>query len=357
MTLIDLQTDHNIEKDSRVAAALKAWNTIRMKKMAKLMRENRPIDFYLFDVNVDRVSYGSYRINPPLIKASRLTSVGNGGVGKELSDGWAINYAVGCTHACRFCYVDNIHKRFSIRYGDLVNRSWGMYLMVPENIEEAIEKTGWWKWRGKEVMMSSTHDPYLPQLYNITRKILEKSLPYGVKYLIQTRSTLVTKDLSLLSKYRNQIRLQVSIATLDEEFAKIIEPRVPSPEARLNILKEAKEAGIVTGIIVAPVFPKKDWRKDVEEVLKKASEVKVDHVYGEALHVRGINLDYIKEAVSSKKSYLDLFERLNSLSLYKFDKKAGALFEALLKTYHLNGRWWYECQNKGKVITTGGNKE
>ncbi|MEM2180947.1 MAG: radical SAM protein, partial [Nitrososphaeria archaeon] len=144
MTLIDLQTDHNIEKDSRVAAALKAWNTIRMKKMAKLMRENRPIDFYLFDVNVDRVSYGSYRINPPLIKASRLTSVGNGGVGKELSDGWAINYAVGCTHACRFCYVDNIHKRFSIRYGDLVNRSWGMYLMVPENIEEAIEKTGWW---------------------------------------------------------------------------------------------------------------------------------------------------------------------------------------------------------------------
>ncbi|MEM3403775.1 MAG: radical SAM protein [Nitrososphaeria archaeon] len=346
MTLVDEYVDASRKGLSpRSNAAIKAWETIKMKKMAKLMEENRPLEFYLFDVDVGKVSYGRYRIKPPLIKTSRLTSLENGGVGKELSDGWAINYAIGCTHACRFCYVDNIHKRFSTRHDDLVNRSWGMYLMIPENVDEAIEETDWWKWRGKEVMMSSTHDPYLPQLCNITRKILEKSLPYGVKYLIQTRSTLVTRDLSLLSRYRSQIRLQVSIATLDENFAKIIEPRVPSPEARFNILKEAKEAGIVTGIIVAPVFPKKDWRKDIEEVLGKAVKVGVDHVYGEALHVRGLNLNYIKEAIMNKKDYLGMFEALNPLSLSAFDKKAGQWFNALLKAYHLNGRWWYECQN------------
>ena len=331
-------------KSPRSMAALKAWETIRMKKMEKLKRENKQIEFYLFDKGMDKVSYGSFKVNPPLIKSSRLTSLEHGGVGKELSDGWAINYAIGCTHACRFCYVDNIHKRFSLRHSDLVNRSWGMYLLTPENIEEAIEKTDWWRWRGKEVMMSSTHDPYLPQLYPITRKILEKSLPYGVKYLIQTRSTLVVRDLSLLSTYRNQIRLQVSIATLDEKFAEIVEPRAPSPIARFEILKKAKEAGLTTGIIVAPVFPKKDWRKDVQEILEKAAEYRVEQVYGEALHVRGINLDYIKEAFSEAKEYLELFETLNPSSLLKFDRKAGQWFDALLKTYNLKGRWWYEWQ-------------
>jgi len=169
----------------RSIAAIKAWKTIKIKKITKFKSENKQLDFYLFDVNVKNVSYGKFRINSPLIKSSKLTSLENGGVGKELSDGWAINYAIGCTYACRFCYVDNIHKRFSTKYGEEVNRSWGMYLLIPENIEQAINETEWWKWRGKEVMMSSTHDPCLPQLYSITKRILEKSLPHGVKYLIQ----------------------------------------------------------------------------------------------------------------------------------------------------------------------------
>ena len=312
--------------------------------MAKT-EENEPSDPYSFNINAAMVSYGRYRINPPLIKPSRLTSFENGGVGKELSDGWAINYAIGCTHACRFCYVDSIHKRFSSRRGDAIHRPWGMYLLVPENIDEAIEKTEWWRWSGKEVMMSSTHDPYLPQLYNITRKILEKSLPHGVKYLIQTRSTLAARDLELLSRYRGQVRLQVSIATLDKNFAKIIEPRVPTPEARLNLLKKAKELGIRTGIIVAPVFPKKDWKKDVQEILEKAAEIGVDHIYGEALHVRGLNLTYIKEAIKNGSGYPELLEELNPTSLNRFDKEAGAWFRTLLKRHTLNGWWWYESRS------------
>ena len=317
-----------------------------MNEITKLESKNKRIEFYLFDIDMNKVSYGKFRMKLPLIKSSKLTSLEHGGVGKELSDGWAINYAIGCTHACRFCYVDNIHKRFSTRYSNLVNRPWGMYLLIPENIEDVIEKTEWWKWKGKEVMMSSTHDPYLPQLYHITRKILEKSLPYGVRYLIQTRSTLVTKDVSLLSEYKDQIRLQVSIATLDEKFAKIIEPRVPSPTARFEILKKAKDAGLTTGIIVAPVFPKKDWRKDVEKILEKAAELKVDNVYGEALHIRGLNINYIKEAIANEKEYSDMSESLSLLALNSFDNQAGRWFNGLLRMYNLKGRWWYEVQTK-----------
>jgi DNA repair photolyase len=63
-----------------------------------------------FTQDKTKVSYGYYEIKPPLIKPSALTA---SKAGKELSDGYALNYAVGCTHACRFCYVDAIHKRFT----------------------------------------------------------------------------------------------------------------------------------------------------------------------------------------------------------------------------------------------------
>jgi DNA repair photolyase len=232
-----------------------------------------------------------------------------------------------------------------------------MYLLIPNNIEEAISKTTWHRWRGKEVMLSSTHDPYLPELAGYARRILEASLPYGVKYCIQTRSLLVKNDFDLLSEYKDQIRLQYSIATLNEELAKLIEPRVPSPYARLNVLKEASRLGLKVGVIIAPIFPIEGWLNDLENIFKELAEIsyysnrngddnsnsssRMD-VYGEALHIRGINMEYIKEFFYNKRSNIRFVSDLDKTSLLRFDKLAGKHFNALLTKYRLNGRYWYE---------------
>lgn len=360
--------DNHKEYNTRRIAALKAWDTIRKKELLTIRSMHRVFEFYMFDNDVNKVSIGKYRINPPLIKPSKLTTKDKvkDSSDKDLSDGYAINYAIGCTHACRFCYVDSIHKRFTlprlmggkgrgrVTYNVINNndndkdkeedaiaitRSWGMYLLIPENIDEAIDKTNWSRFKDKEVMMSSTHDPYLPQLYPITRKILEVSLPYGVRYCIQTRSMLVLKDLDLLTKYRNQIRLQVSIATLNEEISSLIEPRVSLPRARLSVLKAAKEYGLKTGVIIAPVFPIKGWERDLKAIIKEAKDI-ADNIYGECIHVRGINIEYLKDVLPS-----DMLEfELNKDNLLRFDRLAGYWFNLLLKEYNLKGkgRWWYE---------------
>ena len=98
----------------------------------------------VFNINAAKVELGKYKINAPLIKPSKLTTVENGGIGKQLSDGWAINYAIGCTHGCRFCYVDAIHKRYGAsRIGKPLTKAWGDYFYTPININEAIEETKW----------------------------------------------------------------------------------------------------------------------------------------------------------------------------------------------------------------------
>lgn len=282
------------------------------------------------------VAGGTYVISPPLIKPSRLTSKARGGVGKDLSDGWCLNFAVGCSHGCDFCYVDEIFKRFGRkRYGSLVLERWGDYMLVPENLEQAIQETPWWRWKGREVMMSSTHDPYVPVLAAWTRRILEAALPAGVGFCIQTRSFMVARDLDFLSEYRDQVRIQVSIATMNRDFARSIERRVPPSEARLEILRRAKEVGLETGVILAPIFPPMDARPDADEDLKALVEaiarVRPDHVYGESLHSRGRNLRLIEEDLSQTVPAAD-----------GFDRRIAKMFHRHLANVGMKGTWWYE---------------
>ncbi len=326
----------NIQNNKKFSeASYKAWATINARKIQKLKQENVQIDDFIFDPDSNKIAFGTYKINPPLIKKSRLTTIEKGGIGKQLSDGWAINYAVGCTHACRFCYVDSIHKRYGEkRYGNKVSRAWGNYFLIPSNIVEAIEKTPWSKWKGIEVMMSSTHDPYLPSLASTTHKILETALPEGVRFCIQTRSPLIEKDFKLLEEFKNQVRIQISIATLNEEFSRLIEPRVAPPSSRMSIIRKAKERGLDTGIIIAPVFPPVRNRpsptEDLEDIIKELARIRPNHIYGESLHIRGSNLSEVEFALGEK------------ISLKGFDAEIEKVFVRLLKKYDLEGKWWSE---------------
>jgi DNA repair photolyase len=332
-----LKAEYNRERYRK--AALKAWSTIRKNKIEKIKSKNETFYDYTFDIDSRKIAYGTYIINPPLIKKSRLTWIEKGGVGKELSDGWALNYAVGCTHACRFCYVDSIHKRYGERRtGHLVNRAWGNYLYTPSNINEAIVETRWERWKGIEVMMSSTHDPYIPTLIGTTRKLLEAALPAGVKLCIQTRSPLAVRDFEYLSRFRDQVRVQVSIATMNERLSRIIEPRVASPESRLRILEKAKEYGLNTGIIIAPVMPPLKIRTspsaDVETIVSRLAEIRPDNIYGESLHIRGSNISELEAMLGQE------------LDLENFDNAIEIKFHKILGKYGLTGRWWKEHHYK-----------
>lgn len=318
-------------------AALKAWRTIRAKKRAQ--RAKGAVSLLGFNDRVislpPGVASSTFKISVPLIKNSKLTYVSKGGVGKELSDGWALNFAIGCTFGCRFCYVDEIHKKWGEkRAGPIVFNEWGDYFSVPENMDEAIEKTPWRRWIGQEVMLSSTHDPYLPQLKGWTRKILERALPEGVRFCIQTRSPLVEQDLELLANYRSQVRLQASIATSSNELSRVIEPRVVPPARRMAILQKAREFGVPTGIIIAPVFPptriRPDVAADLEEIVAWLAKVKPTYIFGESVHVRGLNQAYVEKALEEP------------LNLRGFDVLAEKLFHDALHKYRLKGVWWPE---------------
>ncbi len=269
-----------------------------------------------------------------LVRRSALSA---GGSGKDLSDGWTINFAIGCAHGCIFCYVDRIWRlhaanKLSPLYGAELGE-WGRYLHIPGDLEEQIRRTPWQKWSGRRILMSSTHDPYLPELYfphKWPRRILEAALPHGVKFTILTRSTLPTQDFDLYVKYRQQIVLMSSVPTLDDAFAKMTEPRAPPPSARLAMLRKAKELGIPIGVVVAPIIVRPGWREDLERLFRTFAELEPDVVFGESLHPRGLNLARLKAA--------GVEARVGPAA----DREVGRAFEELLQKYGLRGVYWYE---------------
>ncbi len=269
-----------------------------------------------------------------LVKPSALSAASSG---KDLSDGWAVNFAVGCTHGCLFCYVDRVWRlhaanRRSAYYG-LELGEWGRYFYVPENLEEAIRKTLWRRWRGARLLMSSMHDPYLPELYfprRWPRRILEAALPHGVRFTVLTRSVLPMQDFDLYARYRGQILLMASIPTLDDGFARITEPKAPPPSARLAMLKKARETGVEVGVVVAPIIVRPGWREDLERVFKAVAEVGPRVVFGETLHARGLNLARLRNAGVSAQVGPSV------------DREVGRFFEKLLHEFGLRGAYWYE---------------
>lgn len=244
-----------------------------------------------------------YRLKPPLVKKNSMKG-----------EWYTINFAVGCTHGCVFCYADHFHKKYSReRVGDIVLRKWGQYFAVADNLEELIAQTPWWRWRGKNVFMSSAHDPFLPQLAEWGYRIARKALSYGIHLTIATRSTHVEKYLPRLAGYEN-LTLMVSIPTLDERLSRLIEPRVAPPRRRLEILEKARSLGIRIGALVAPLFPpiraRENLRDDLDRLLGELARLGVDVVYSEALHRRGMNLHLVERALGERVPVNQLVEEM-----------------------------------------------
>jgi DNA repair photolyase len=66
----------------------------------------------------------------------------------------------------------------------------------------------------------------------------------------------------------------LSFSTLDEKLGKLLEPNAPSPKRRLEVVRRLSEAGITTGIWLAPIFP---YWTDSEEEIGRTIEAAVEN--------------------------------------------------------------------------------
>jgi DNA repair photolyase len=81
--------------------------------------------------------------------------------------------------------------------------------------------------------------------------------------------------------------VSMSVGTLDESVRRVVEPGTPPGRKRLEILARFAEAGIRTGVLVAPILPGlTDDDEHLDEVLRACAEAGVGYAMPIVLHVR-----------------------------------------------------------------------
>jgi DNA repair photolyase len=107
---------------------------------------------------------------------------------------------------------------------------------------------------------------------------------------VLTKSPLLLRDLDLFKQInqRTEFSAALSVPTLDEKAWRSTEPHTPNPRSRLEAVAELAQAGIRTGVLVAPLMPGvNDDPEQVRPILEMAAEAGAAYVSGIALHLRG----------------------------------------------------------------------
>src|SRR5699024_6409145 len=115
------------------------------------------------------------------------------------------------------------------------------------------------RWRGDLIAMGTNTDPYQRSegKYRLTRGILEVLVERRNPFSILTKSTLVLRDLPLLAAAarHSDVRVNLSIGTLDEAVWKATEPGTPHPLRRIKAVEKLNAAGVPCGVLIGPVLP------------------------------------------------------------------------------------------------------
>lgn len=161
---------------------------------------------------------------------------------------YALNPYVGCQHGCVYCYA-----KFMKRFTGHMER-WGEFVDVKINAPELLAHEVKRKKVGR-VWISGVCDPYQPleKRYMITKRCLDILVENGWPFTVQTKSSLVLRDIEIL-KRANNIEVGFTITTADERIRRIFEPGSPPLGKRIEALANLHSEKIRTFVMVAPIL-------------------------------------------------------------------------------------------------------
>jgi DNA repair photolyase len=184
----------------------------------------------------------------------------------------AANFAVGCAHACRYCYMQRLSRVDRARWRECRPVPFATALLEADLVKLKIEPT--------EVLVSSSHDAYQPGDGLPTRQVLEILARRGLPVWVLTKGChrvdgglLPVRDFDLLQG--EGCKFGVSITTHDERERERWEPGAASTHNRLMALANAKLRGVSTWVSVEPVLPGLDIPKLARQLEELADFVVV----------------------------------------------------------------------------------
>ncbi|WP_280212677.1 Rv2578c family radical SAM protein [Nocardia cyriacigeorgica] len=202
---------------------------------------------------------------------------------------WTINPMRGCSHACRYCFARGTHEYLDLDAGsDFDNQ-----IVVKTNIAAVLRRElARRSWHRETVALGTNTDPYqrAEGRYRLMPGIIRALTDSGTPFSILTKGTLLRRDLPLLTLAARQVpvHIGVSLAMLDPELHRSVEPGTPSPKARLELVRALADAGFEVDVMVAPVIPYlTDSSGHLDELFAAIADAGARSVVAFPMHLRG----------------------------------------------------------------------
>jgi DNA repair photolyase len=168
----------------------------------------------------------------------------------------SLNPYRGCLHGCVYCFARPTHEYLGFSAGLDFETRIVVKRDAPQLLRRALASP---RWRAQTLGLGAATDAYQPieRRLGITRGCLEVLCELRNPVSIVTKSALVVRDLDLLKELarHDAAAVFVSLTTLDERLARIMEPRAAPPRRRLATLEELASSGVPVGAMIAPVVP------------------------------------------------------------------------------------------------------
>jgi DNA repair photolyase len=168
----------------------------------------------------------------------------------------SINPYRGCEHGCIYCFARPSHTYLGHSAGlDFETRLYAKSEAASLLRGELTNR----RYRCEPIAIGVNTDAYQPleKKLGITRKVLEVLLETRHPAYLITKSSLIERDIDLLTQMarHNLVSVCITITTLDRKLARNLEPRATTPARRLQTLEKLSMAGIPTRVSVSPVIP------------------------------------------------------------------------------------------------------
>ena len=161
---------------------------------------------------------------------------------------WTVNPYRGCEFGCKYCYARYTHEYMDVDGGEFETK-----IYVKQDGGQLAERE-----------------------FGTTRAILERMAEReGLSLSITTKSNQVLRDVELLRRIaaKSALSITLSVTTVKTRLARMLEPRAPRPDLRLEAVRKLREAGLDAGVLAMPVLPGiTDGEEDLEALARAVSE-------------------------------------------------------------------------------------
>jgi len=167
------------------------------------------------------------------------------------------------------CYARPTHQYLGFGAGTDFERKIVVKTNAPELLRRELSRRSW---QGEVIVFSGNTDCYQPleAIYGLTRRCLEVCADFQNPVALITKSALIRRDVEILARMSRAtpVSVTMSIAFADDAVSRKIEPGTSPPSQRFETLRILSDAGLRTGISLAPTIPGLN-DGDIPELLRR----------------------------------------------------------------------------------------